>query len=64
MDPVTVLAIIKLATELAVPIVPFFLHKDANGNPAIAIGIILKDTPQRNAETLALIAAAYAEPQK
>lgn len=64
MDPATILAIIKLASEIGANVIPLFIHKTADGTPTVSIGIILKDTPQRNAETLALIAAANAEPQK
>jgi hypothetical protein len=64
MDAAAILAIIKLAGEIGANIIPLFLHKDANGNTTVSVGIILKDTPQRNAETLSLIAAANAEPPK
>jgi hypothetical protein len=64
MDPATIMAVIKLAGEIGANIIPLFIHKDSNGASVVTIGIILKDTPARNAETLALIAAANAEPEK
>lgn len=64
MDPATILAIIKLASEIGATVIPLFLHKDANGVTTVAVGVILKDTPARNAETLALIAAANEQPPK
>lgn len=63
MDPLTIAALIKLGADIGAQIVPLFIHRGENGAPVVSIGIILKDTPARNAETLALIAEANAQPK-
>jgi hypothetical protein len=64
MDPLTIAALIKLGAEIGAQIIPLFLTHREDGTPVISIGIILKDTPARNAETLDLIAKANAQPPK
>jgi hypothetical protein len=60
-----ILELAKVGSDVAVQMIPLFVHRDQNGNvAAVSIGVILEATDARNTATLAAIAAANAQPAK
>jgi hypothetical protein len=57
-----ILELAKVGSGIAVQMIPLFVHRDASGNIVqVSVGFILEATDQRNAATLAAIAAANAQ---